>query len=270
MDVLEAMKKEMLRRKLSHRTITSYLFYVRKFFVFCKKDPKKFSKIDIRDFLDKYVERESAGSSINVVHNALRFMMEEVLRKSMKLNIRYSKTPKHLPVCLNKDEVKRLIGVIGNDKHRLLVSLMYGAGLRVSEVVRLKPADIDLDAGVGWVRHGKGDKDRPFILPECLKEELKNVLDDHKVYLFLGNNRAHLSSRSVQEIVKQAAKKAGITKKVHPHTLRHSFATHLLESGVDVIAVQALLGHNEVRTTMVYLHAAKPKLLSIRSPLDPL
>lgn len=155
MDVLEAMKKEMLRRKLSHRTITSYVFYVRKFLAFCKKDPREFSKIDVRNFLDRYVERESAGSSINVVHNALRFMMEEVLRKSMKLNIRYSKTSKHLPVCLSKEEIKKLIGAIRNDKHRLLVSLMYGAGLRVSEVVRLQPVDIDFDAGVGWVRQYK-------------------------------------------------------------------------------------------------------------------
>jgi site-specific recombinase XerD len=268
MDVIEAMKKEMLRRKLSHQTILTYLFYVRKFLASCKKDPKEFSKTDIRDFLDKYVEKDSAGSSINVVHNALRFMMEEILRKSMKLNIRYSKAPKQLPVCLSKEEVLRLIDSITNKKHRLLVSLSYGAGLRVGEVVKLKPEDIDFDAGVGRVRHGKGDKDRPFILPECLKEELKRILDDSEVYLFPGNKRTHLSSRSVQEIVKTAAKKAGIQKKVHPHTLRHSFATHLLESGVDVIAVQALLGHNEVRTTMVYLHTVKPKLLNVKSPLD--
>lgn len=267
MDVLEAMKKEMFRRKLSPRTMQTYLLYVRKFLKFCNKRPGEFSKKDCRLFLEKFMDQGVSGSSLNVALNSLRFMMEEVLRKSMRLNIRYSKTPKKMPVCLAKEEVRRLIGWIDNTKHKLAISLLYGAGLRVSEAVNLKAEDIDPDSDIGWVRHGKGDKDRPFVLPQCLKQDIKQAMAGTRGYLFRGNKGYHLSSRSVQAIIKKAARKAGL-RQVHPHTLRHSFATHLLESGIDVTAVQSLLGHNEARTILTYLHVAKPKLISIKSPLD--
>lgn len=270
MDVLELMKREMFRRKLSPKTMETYLFYVRKFLLFCKKEPKQFSKKDCKEFVEKFMEKNVAGSSLNVVLNSLRFMMEEVLRKSMRLNIRYSKTPKNMPVCLSREEIKKLLDAIINDKHKLLVSLIYGTGLRVSEAVNLKPEDIDFESDVGWVRHGKGGKDRPFILPVCLKNDLKNVVGNKPNYLFEGKNGNHLSARTVQMILKKAAKKARINKNIHPHTLRHSFATHILEMGNDITSVQSLLGHNEVRTTMTYLHMVRPKLISIKSPLDKL
>lgn len=268
MDILEAMKKEMFRRKLSYRTMETYLFYVRKFLLFCKKEPKQFSKKDCREFLQKYMERKVAGSTLNVALNSLRFMMEEILRKSMRLNIKYSKTPKNLPIYLSKKEIIQLINPITNEKHKLLVSLIYGSGLRVSEAVKLKPEDIDLESNIGWVRHGKGNKDRPFILPLCLKENIQKIIDSKPVYLFTGRKNNHLSTRAVQVIIKKAAKKAKINKNIHPHTLRHSFATHLIESGNDITSIQSLLGHNEARTTMTYLHMAKPKLITIKSPLD--
>ncbi|MBI5389176.1 tyrosine-type recombinase/integrase [Candidatus Woesearchaeota archaeon] len=267
MDILEAMKKEMFRRKLSPRTMGAYLFYVRKFLKFCKKEPKQFSKKDCREFLEQFMEKGISGSTLNVALNSLRFMMEEVLRKSMRLGIRYSKTPKSLATCLSKAEVLKLLSVIENPKHKLLVSLMYGAGLRVSEVVKLRPRDVELEQDIGWVRHGKGNKDRPFILPQCLKGQIAEIMREGN-YLFPGAKHTHLSSRSVQEIVKRAARTARLEKDVHPHTLRHSFATHILEAGHDVTAVQALLGHNEARTTLGYLHMVKPKLISIKSPLD--
>jgi len=214
------------------------------------------------------MEKGTSGSSINVVLNSLRFMMEEILRKRMKLNIRYSKTPKKLPVFLSKREIFRLIEVIPNKKHKLLVSLMYGTGLRVSEAVKLKPEDIDFEINIGWVRHGKGNKDRPFILPSCLRKDIYDLVASGRNLLFEGRNNKSLSVKSVQVILNKAAKKAGIEKNVHPHALRHSFATHLLESGNDIITVQSLLGHNESRTTMTYLHVARPNLISIKSPLD--
>lgn len=269
MDVLDAMKKEMFRRKLSPRTMQTYLFYVRKFLKYCNKSPKEFSKKDCRLFLERFMDKGVSGSSLNVALNSLRFMMEEVLRKSMRLNIRYSKTPKTIAVCLTKEEVRKLISCIDNPKHRLMISLMYGAGLRVSEAVRLRAEDIHPGQNIGWVRHGKGDKDRPFILPKCLTEAIRTSMKSDG-YLFKGNKGHHLSARSVQVVIKKASRKAGIKKNVHPHTLRHSFATHLLEGGIDVTAVQSLLGHNEARTTLTYLHMANPKLISIKSPLDDL
>lgn len=286
MDVIEKMKKEMLRRKLSHKTIGTYMFYVKKFLLFCKKSPKGFSKKDCREFLEKFMDREFrwiktkknqtngeiAGSTLNVVLNSLRFMMEEILKKSMRLNIRYSKTPKSLPTYLSKEEVKRLINSINNYKHKILISLMYGAGLRVSEVVKLKHINIELDTNIGWVRKGKGNKDRPFIIPQCLKKGIKNIIEANKqdniYYLFPGRKGGHLSIRSVQMILKKSSKSSGINKNIHPHSLRHSFATHVLEAGADVTVVQSLLGHSETRTTMKYLHTIKPKLISVRSPLD--
>jgi integrase/recombinase XerD len=151
---------------------------------------------------------------------------------------------------------------------------MYGAGLRVSEAIKLKPCDIWLDESIGRVRHEKGNKDRPFIIPEQLKEEIMLLIqetnDSKELYLFPGNKKTHLSVRSVQMILKNAARQSGINKKIHPHTLMHSFATHVLEEDADIIAVQSLLGHNEIRTTMGYLHIIKPKLISVRSPYDSL
>jgi len=268
MDVIENMKREMFRRKLSPRTIKTYLEYVRKFLLFCKKEPKKFSKVDIKYFLDQYACRGASGNTINVVNNALRFMMVEVLRKSLRLNIRYSKKPKCLPTVLTKEEALMLINSITNAKHRLMVSLMYGAGLRVSEVLKLKKENLDLENNFGWVRRGKGNKDRPFIIPLAIKNELYNHLNNIDSYLFKGRNNGPLSVKSAQVIVEKAAKKAEINKNVHPHTLRHSFATHLIESGNSLTAVQSLMGHSEARTTMTYIHLAAPKLINIKSPLD--
>lgn len=266
MDVLEAMKKEMFRRRLSRRTIGSYLFYVRKFLRYCHKSPKEFSKKDCREFLETYSERGVSGSTLNVVLNSLRFMMQEILHKTIRFGIKVSKTPKRMPVCLTREEAKRLIDGVKSPKHRLLIALMYGAGLRVSEAVKLKPEDLDLGIDMGWVRHGKGDKDRPFVIPRCLKEKLAAYQKRGFKYIFPGQN-GHLSVRSVQQIIKAATKEAKITKNIHPHTLRHSFATHVLETN-DITTVQGLLGHSEARTTMTYLHMEKPKLINVKSPLD--
>jgi len=214
------------------------------------------------------MDKNVTGNSINVALNALKFMMEEVLRKNMRLNIRYSKVPERLPIYLTKDEIRVLLRSIANPKQKLLVSLMYGAGLRVGEAVKLKKEDFDLKQAVGWVRAGKGNKDRLFIIPDILKQELEDRLAKSTIYLFQGAKGHHYSVRSVQMIIKRAAMQAGIKKDVSPHTLRHSFATHLIESGKDITVVQALLGHKSPDTTMVYLHIANPKLVDVKSPLD--
>ncbi|MDD3175634.1 MAG: tyrosine-type recombinase/integrase [Candidatus Nanoarchaeia archaeon] len=277
MDPIEAMKKEMLRRKLSYKTIHTYIFYVKKFLLFTKDKPiKQISKKDCNEFLNQFMENklpwskfndEIAGSTLNVALNSIKFLMEEILRKSMRLNIKYSKTPKTLPTCLTKEEVLIFINTITNPKHKLLISLMYGAGLRVSEVTKLKPQDLDITTNVGWVRHGKGNKDRPFIIPKCLTEELKAILQQNPIYIFPGR-KSHLTTRSVEMIINNITKKLKWKKNIHPHTFRHSFATHLLEQGSDITSVQSLLGHNEARTTLTYLHIVKPELIKIKSPLD--
>ncbi|MBD3259366.1 tyrosine-type recombinase/integrase [Candidatus Woesearchaeota archaeon] len=270
-DVLYNMKREMLRRKLSPRTVKTYLAFVRKFLLEYKhKSPRKFSKKDVREFLYNMELREVSGSTLNVAHNALRFMMIEVLHKACYLKIRYAKTPKREPQYLTKEEVNKILSVIENPKHKLLVSLMYGAGLRVREVTRLKISDFSFEEDVGWVRGGKGNKDRLFIIPVSLKRELQErccQCDGETIWLFPGRN-GPLSVKSVQVIVHAAGKKAKIKKRVHPHMFRHSFATHLLESGTDVASVQSLLGHVRPDTTLGYSHAVRPKMIAIKSPLD--
>ena len=267
-DIIYNMKREMLRRKLSPRTVNTYLFWVNKFLLANKdKDIREFSKKDVREFLYMLEEKDVSGSTLNVAHNALRFMMIEVLHKSMYLKIRYSKTPVRVAEYLTKEEINRILNVIDNPKHKLLVSLMYGAGLRVREVTHLKVTDFSFEENIGWVRGGKGNKDRPFIVPQKIKNDLMNLCEKKICWLFPGRNGA-LTTRSVQEIVKQAGKKAKIKKHIHPHMFRHSFTTHLLESGIDVTSVQALLGHVRPETTLGYAHMVRPKMIAIKSPLD--
>ncbi len=238
----------------------------------CRKDPKDVNKKEIKKFLDKFVEKKSPGNTINVYLNALKFLYEQILNKKLTIKIKYSKTPQTLPTVLTKDETQILFKTITNKKHKLMIQLLYSAGLRVSELVKLKVQDIDLQNNQGWVRKGKGNKDRLFVIAESIKQELKNhIATCTGSWLFKGQRLGtHLSVRSIQQILKTARKNAKLNKNIHPHTLRHSFATHLIENGYAVAHVQSLLGHASAETTMVYVHLAQPRMLGVQSPLDTL
>ena len=273
-DVEKAVERECRRRRYSEKTIKTYLFCIGKFLKWCRKDLGKISKKDVRLFLEHLSEKNLAGSSLNVNHMALRFLFQEVLNKTMWIDIKYSKVPEKLPTVLTKEEVKMLLESIDNPKHRLMIGLMYSAGLRVSELINLRIKDFEFDKGYGFVRRGKGNKDRLFILSQKIKDSVISLLEkeklNHEGLLFIGNRNRAYNPRSLQIIVKKACKKAGIKKNVHCHTLRHSFATHLIENGYDVSAVQAILGHKSPETTMIYIHMASPNMISIKSPLDTL
>ena len=273
MDVPELIRKEGLRRGLSIRTIKTYRNCVRLFFKQCNKDPKIIKKKDIKDFLDRLIEKGSPGNTINVYLNALKFFYNEILHKRLMIRIRFSKTPKALPTILTKDEIQRLIQGINNPKYKLMIKLIYSAGFRVSELVHLKPEHFELNENYGWVRKGKCNKDRLFIIADTLKKELIEYIKKECLYpyswLFRGHN-GHITVRTVQNLIKQAAKRAKIFKNVHPHTLRHSFATHLIKNGYDISNVQFLLGHSNTETTMQYVHTSSPKMISVKSPLDSL
>ncbi|MBU2638927.1 MAG: tyrosine-type recombinase/integrase [Nanoarchaeota archaeon] len=271
MDVIYNMHREMLRRGMSNKTILTYMQCVRQFMKFCSKELMRVTNKDITDYLGMLVDRNSSGSTLNVHMNALKFLMQEVLHKRVMLRMKFSRVPKQLPVFLTKDEVLRLFNAVHNEKHPLILELLYSAGLRVGEAVKLKPMDFDFARNIGWIRKGKGNKDRPFIIARCLHEKLKKAaFEANESWIFQGRRGRHLNVRSVQEIVKQAAKKAGVNKKIHPHSLRHSFATHLIENGYDVAAVQPLMGHSSAETTLVYVHMASPAMLSVKSPYDEL
>lgn len=272
MDVIYKLQKEMLRRGYSNRTIQSYCWYIKKFMLFCKKDLKDVKKADIKDYLDKNLEKGNSGSTINIQLSAIKFLFEEIMLKRLTIKIGYSRLPKTMPIFLTKEEVMNLFDVVRNDKHKLMLELIYSSGLRVSELLNLKRRDFEFDRGFGWVRRGKGRKDRPFIIAKCLEKRLKEYMEKNcgsiDSPLFIGNNGTVLSPRTVREIVKRAAKKAGIQKEIHPHSLRHSFATHIIENGYDITTLQPLLGHNSAETTMMYIHMVDPKMINVVSPYD--
>ncbi|MBI2140763.1 tyrosine-type recombinase/integrase [Candidatus Woesearchaeota archaeon] len=273
MDIDELIRKHGLRRGFSPKTIKAYRLCVRIFFSRCHKGPNQVKKSDVNDFLDKLIEKDVSGSTINVYLSALKFLFNDILGKRLLVYIHFSRVPKTLPVFLTKEETRCLFGVISNPKHLLMVQLMYGAGLRVSELLHLRTEDFDFKNNIGWVRHGKGNKDRPFIVPISIKQNLIEYISKEcpfpDSWLFPGIIRGFpLSSSTVREIVSKAVSKAGIQKNAHPHTLRHSFATHVIEDKNSVTSVQSLLGHANIETTMRYVHMANPALIGVKSPLD--
>lgn len=177
-----------------------------------------------------------------------------------------------LPVVLNGSEVKALLKVCKLLKHRLIIGLCYGCGLRCSEVRNIKVADADLERGMLHVKQGKGSKDRCLPLGKMLCRGIAQYLsaEDLQEYLFEGVDGEGMSQRGTQWVVSQAVKRAGLRKEIHTHTLRHSYATHLLEQGVNILTIQKLLGHAHIETTMVYLHIAQPSPQTVFSPLDAL
>ena len=273
-DIEQAIKRECKRRRYSDRTANTYLYCIRRFLKFANKSLDKISKKDVRLFLEHLSEKEMAGNTMNTYHMAIRFLFEEVLDKRIWIDIRYSKVPEKLPVVLTKEEAKRLFDAIKNEKHRLMVQLMYSAGLRISEMISLKVEDLELDKGYGYVRSGKGNKDRLFIVAETLKPEIKKLIGQENLqqenFLFNSNRDKKYDVRSLQQIIKKAAKKIKLQKVISCHTLRHSFATHLIENGCSLNEVQALLGHKSPETSMIYVHMASPKMINIKSPLDSL
>lgn len=273
MDIPELIRKEGLRRGLSHKTIRTYRQCVRKFFNWCRKEPNEIKKADIKTYLDLMIEKGACGNTINVNLSALKFFYGNVLNKRLMINIRYSKTPKSLPIVLTKEEIAMLINSISNPKHKLMAKLMYSSGLRVNELVNLRPEHLEIGNGYGWVRHGKGNKDRMFVIAESIKEELALYISKEcaspDYYIFRGFN-GHITTASVRCVIKNAVKNAKLSKHAHPHTLRHSFSTHLIENGSSVAEVQSLLGHSSAETTMVYLHIASPRMIGTKSPIDSL
>jgi len=216
--------------------------------------------------------KQLASATVNQVFNALRFLYVDLYKMPFKIgNIPRPKKDKQLPVILSREEVMSILGNIENHKHKALLMLIYSAGLRVGEVVRLRISDIDSDRKLIYLKSAKGKKDRYSLLSDTALENLRIYYRMYKPknYLFEGfKENEHLSERSVQEVFKRAVRQAGIRKHVTVHSLRHSFATHLLESGVDLRYIQEVLGHASSKTTEIYTHVSHQKLGQIINPLD--
>lgn len=201
----------------------------------------------------------------------MKFYYEDVLKRHFFYDIKRPKKEETIPTVLTKEEIKRLIEVTNNPKHKLLIKFLYASGLRVNETVKVRINDLDLEEGLVFV---KGGKDRKSILSKNLVEELNEYLNtrkDNNPFLFPGAREGkHLSVRSAQKIIEKSARIVGIKKNVTCHSLRHSFATHLLEKGVDIRFIQKLIGHKRLTTTQVYTKISTQQLKKITSPLDDL
>ncbi|HEX8974553.1 MAG TPA: site-specific tyrosine recombinase/integron integrase [Patescibacteria group bacterium] len=270
-DPVHNLEREMKIRGFSRRTIESYLLYNRLFLEFAGKSPKEVINEDIRRYLESLKDRGCANSTLNVALNALKFYYGQILKRKFFFDVKGAKKSNYLPVVLSKEEIARMLEVTKNPKHHFLISLMYSAGLRVSECVKIKMRDFDLDRKMIVVRQGKGNKDRCTLLSEKLVPTLKKQLMLKKPadYLFTGmDGKSHLTAESAEKIIKKAVGLAGISKEVSCHTLRHSFATHLLEAGTSIRYIQELLGHARIETTQIYTKVANNNLQTIKSPLD--
>jgi len=267
---LQKLENELKLRGFSDRTLQMYMFYNQKFLEFIKKDPEQVTEDDIKSYIASKLNAGVSAKSVVLIKAALRFFYDEVLKKNV-VTFKSPKVSKKLPTVLTKEEVKKMIDLMDNKKHRLILMMLYSSGMRLSELLNLKVADLELSEKIGWVRSGKGEKDRLFILSDRVIQEMENMLAEKQGvdYVFSGK-KGRLSGRLIQKIVAGAAKRAGIEKRVSPHTLRHSFATHLLESGENIRKIQELLGHASLSTTQLYTHISAEELKKVRNPLDEL
>ncbi|MCA9302136.1 tyrosine-type recombinase/integrase [Candidatus Nomurabacteria bacterium] len=201
--------------------------------------------------------------------NSIKFYYRNVLKNTKKIEVQLAKKPKSLPIVLSRSEVEKILKSPKNAKHRLLLALAYGAGLRVSEVVSLKIQDLDFEELTVHIKQAKGQKDRISVMPESLADSLRGLTagKERDDLVFASERGGKLATRTAQKIFENALKDSNVKKDATFHSLRHSFATHLLENGTDVRYVQELLGHQNIRTTQRYTQVTNPKLKNIRSPL---
>ena len=268
-DLIDIIRREMKLRNYSPKTMEAYIAVAKDLYKFAKKPIRELSLEEIKEYLLRKHEQGLSSQTIALYANAINFIFTQIYLKSDWQKIRQPKRTKKIPVVLNRSEVAALVAVINNLKHRLIIALAYGAGLRVSEVVRLKVNDVDLKELTLIVRQGKGKKDRLTVVPEKIAPELDNFMRGKRNndYVFASDRGGRLTEASAQKIFYTALKKAKIKKQASFHSLRHSFATHLLENGVDVRYVQELLGHANIRTTQIYTQVTNPSLKNIKSPL---
>lgn len=268
-NILDKTDRILRLRSYSSKTRKAYLFYIDDYINFAKRNKIKNLQKAIEEFLLAKHKKQQSPQTINLALNAVKFLYSEVLKSPQKINLKFAKRNKKLPVVLSRSEIKKIIKITENPKYRLMISLGYGCGLRVSEVINLKVADLDIDQLVIHIRGAKGKKDRISILPEKLQNDLRNTIAGKNTnsFVFASNRGGKLTTTSLQKMFRKSLTNSGIKKNATFHSLRHSFATHLLENGVDIRYVQKLLGHQNIRTTQVYTKITNPKLKNIKSPL---
>ena len=269
----EQMQRDMVLRNLSPKTQILYHNAARALETYFKKPPDQLNVDEVKAFLVSIVEeRKLSQSSLKISYSALRFLSNDTGQGPGIDRIPYPKTVKTLPHVLDKSDIMRLIDAASNLRQKAMVTVTYSAGLRARETARLKIADIDSTRMLIRVDQGKGNKDRYTLLSQVALETLREYWKEHrpKLWLFPADSKPaeHVPVGAIQQVFTRVKRQANLRKPATCHTLRHSFATHLLESGVDLHTIQVLLGHSSIRTTTVYLHVSKKNLAKVISPLD--
>jgi len=275
----QRMIQDMQMRNLSQGTVNAYVSAVAQFAKYFGRSPEHLGGEQIREYLVYLVEQRRAGwSQYNVARCALRFLYDTTLgRVGLVEKLAWAKPPRRLPTVLSVDEVRRMLKVAAScPRDKALLMTMYGAGLRISETLALKAQDIDTPRMLIHVRLGKGSKDRmvklsaPLLtaLRDAWRARPKHKTPTDRLFPCNANPAMPMNRGTAYRVVTRAAKRAGITKRVGPHTLRHSYATHLLEAGTDLHTIQLLLGHANFKTTTLYLHLSQAAIGAAASPLD--
>ena len=268
----EDLRKELVSRKYSYKTVKAYLYFTRDSIDFICKSPSEINDNDIKEYPFHLAENKRfTASTLNQAINALKFYYGTMLRKKFVYEVERPKKDKKLPVVLSKEEVAKILDSVDNIKHRTILMLVYSAGLRVGEVVKLKPGDIDGNRMLVFIKGAKGRKDRYTLLSEVTLKSLREYWKEYRPtkWLFPGPDKErHITIRTAQRIFETACERAGVKKEVTIHSLRHSFATHLLENGIDLRYIQELLGHKSSKTTEIYTHVSSKDFMRIRNPLD--
>ena len=264
---------EMILRGFSNRTIQSYTEALKALSQFYNRDPAQISLEEIRQYLlFLCVNRSLSPSTCNLALSAFKFFFRKVLKMDISVSdIPFQKRPKHLPVFLNREEILKLFTATSHPKHRMLLMTAYASGVRSSELVKLKVEDLNSQENTIRVNQGKGKKDRFTLLSKNLLSELRNYYRSYRpqTWLFYSDRvTTHISQGSATKVFQRSKKKAGIARPGGIHTLRHSFATHMLEQGTDLRTLQMMLGHASLSTTAIYLHVSTLHFKHLSSPFD--
>jgi len=259
-------------KRLSKNTIKNYSYHLRKFLEYIAPETVPTEEKIIAYFRNIASSGRFSSSYQNMAVNALKFWIEKVRREKFTPVPMRPKREKKLPTVLSEVEIKTMLQLIRNKKHLLALSLIYSAGLRLNEAIHLKIQDIDFSRELILVRQSKGKKDRQIPLSKKIQQLLKEYFREYtpKIYVLEGQKGGCYSAKSIQLIFQAACTKAKINKKASTHTLRHSYATHLLEKGTDLRIIQEILGHSSSKTTEIYTHVSTRTISSIRSPFDEL
>ena len=263
-------KRQMIAKRYSRSTVDVYISCLHAFYDHFQSDVNNLSKKEIQNYQFTLVKKGYSRSTQNQHINAIKYYYEQVLKRPREIYyIERPRKDRKLPEILSKNEVYNIISATENIKHKAALTLLYACGLRIGELINLKLTDINSKRMCIKISNAKGAKDRIIPLPinvlNLLRKYYKVYLP--KTYIFNGIDGGKYTAMSVRNVLKRSSRRAGIRKNVTPHMLRHSFATHVLESGIDIRYIQAVLGHNSIKTTEIYTHVSSKNVLAIKSPV---